>query len=48
MDKKRFYVAPSIEVVWLTSQVSILAASGDLEGSFGEDGSLEGFEDDYE
>ena len=47
MNKKRFYVAPSIEVVWLASQVSILAAS-DLGGEFGEDVSLDDFDDDYE
>ncbi len=47
MDKKKFYVAPSIEVLWLTSQVSILAAS-DLGGEFGEDASLEDFDDGWE
>ena len=47
MDKKKFYVAPSIEVLWLTSQVSILAAS-ELGGEFGEEMSLDGFDDDDE
>ena len=46
MDKKKFYEAPSIEVLWLTSQVSILAAS-DLGGEFDDEMSLDGF-DDYD
>ena len=46
MDKKKFYVAPSIEVLWLAAQTSILAAS-DLEGGFGEDATLEDFDEDW-
>lgn len=43
MDKKRIYVAPSIEVVWLTERASLLAASADSE--IEENLSLDGFGD---
>ena len=46
MDKKKIYVAPSIEVLWLAAQTSILAAS-DLNGEFDDDPLLDDF-DDYE
>lgn len=47
MNKKRFYAAPTVEVLWLAAQASILAASDPLEGEIDDEASLIGFEDDW-
>lgn len=44
---KRDYVAPSVEVVEMEIQTSLLAGSGEQRSTI-EDGNLNGFDDEWE
>lgn len=48
MDKKMNYIAPSIEVLWLAEQTSLLAASDGSDGEISEEVSLCGMDDYFE